>query len=95
LIQGLHSINAKFVNRIEETPGQRVWYNYWETCIKKESSYYARMLYVMMNPVKHGLVQNPENYPFSSYKYFIENSKPEFQKIILSCADDAQVEDNY
>jgi putative transposase len=95
LIQGVHSISAKFINRIDGTSGQRVWYNYWDTCIKNETSYYARMRYVMMNPVKHGLVQNPEDYPFSSYKYFLENSEPEFQKMVLSCADDAQVADDY
>jgi putative transposase len=95
LIQGVHSINAKFVNRVDETPGRRVWYNYWDTCIKTEKSYYARFNYVIINPVKHGLVQKPEDYLFSSYKYFIENSEPEFQKMILSCTDDAQVEDEY
>ncbi|MBM3179217.1 MAG: hypothetical protein FJZ86_02570 [Chloroflexi bacterium] len=95
LIQGVHSINAKFINRIDETPGRRVWYNYWDTCIKNETSYYARMLYVMINPLKHGLVQNPEDYPFSSCKYFLENSEPEFQKMVFSCTEDAQVEDDY
>ena len=95
LIQGVHSINAKFVNRVDETPGRRVWYNYWDTCIKTEKSYYARLNYVIINPVKHGLVQKPEDYLFSSYKYFIENSEPEFQKMVLSCTDDAQVEDEY
>lgn len=95
LIQGVHSINAKFVNRIDGIPGRKVWYNYWDSCIQTEASYNARMRYVMMNPVKHGLVQNPEDYPFSSYKYFVENSEAEFQQIILSCADDAQVEDDY
>ena len=53
------------------------------------------MHYVMMNPVKHGLVQNPEDYPFSSYKFFLENSEPEFQKMVLSSTDDAQMEDEY
>ncbi len=95
LIQGIHSISAKFVNQIDGTPGRRVWYNYWDTCIQTEQSYYARLNYVIRNPVKHGLVQNPEDYPFSSYKYFIENSEAEFQKIVFSCADDAQVEDDY
>jgi hypothetical protein len=53
------------------------------------------MRYIMMNPVKHGLVQNAEDYPFSSYRYFLENSEPEFQKMVLACTADAQVEDNY
>jgi REP-associated tyrosine transposase len=95
LIQGVHSINAKFVNRIDGTPGRKVWYNYWDSCIQSERSYYARMRYIMMNPVKHGLVQNAEDYPFSSYRYFLENSEPEFQKMVLACTADAQVEDNY
>jgi hypothetical protein len=25
-----------------------------------------------MNPVKHGLIDDPMNYPFCSYKWFIE-----------------------
>lgn len=95
LIQGVHSINAKFVNGIDGTPGRKVWYNYWDSCIQSEASYYARMRYVMMNPVKHGLVQRPEDYPFSSYKYFLENSEPDFQKAVLGCPDDLQIEDNY
>jgi putative transposase len=95
LIQGVHSINAKFVNQIDQMPGRRIWYNYWDTCITSETSYYARMLYVIMNPVKHGLARNPEDYPFSSYKYFLENSEPKFQKMVLSCVDDAQMVDDY
>ena len=80
LIQGVHSISAKFVNRVDRTPGRKVWYNYWDSCIQSEASYYARMRYVLMNPVKHELVQNPEDYPFSSYKYFLENSESDFRK---------------
>jgi REP-associated tyrosine transposase len=95
LIQGVHSITAKFVNRMDGTPGRKVWYNYWDSCIQSEASYYARMWYVMMNPVKHGLVQRPEDYPFSSHKYFLENSESDFRKVILSCTEEIQIEDNY
>jgi putative transposase len=95
LIQGVHSINAKFVNRLDGAPGRKVWYNYWDTCIQSESSYYARMRYIMMNPVKHGLVQKPEDYPFSSYKYFVENSEPDFRKAVFSSTDEVQIDDNF
>jgi hypothetical protein len=53
------------------------------------------MRYVMMNPVKHELVQNPEDYPFSSYKYFLDSSALDFRKAILSCTEEVQIEDNY
>lgn len=93
LIQGVHSINAKFVNRADGTPGRKVWYNYWDSCIQNEASYLARMRYVMINPVKHGLVQNPEDYLFSSYKYFLEDSEPEFRQRVLATGDDVQMEE--
>ncbi len=95
LIQGVHSISAKFVNQMDATPGRRVWHNYWDTCIRSETSYYARLQYVMMNPVKHGLVQNPEDYQFSSYKYFLESSESELQGKVLSCYGDAQIADDF
>ena len=95
LIQGVHSINAKFVNRMDGTSGRKVWYNYWDSCIQSESSYYARMRYVLMNPVKHGLVQDPEDYPYSSYKYFLKNANLEFRKAVLSCIVEVPIEDNY
>jgi putative transposase len=92
LIQGVHSINAKFVNRVDGTPGRKVWYNYWDSCIQSEASYLARMRYVMMNSVKHGLVQDPEQYLFSSYKYFIGSSDPELRNRVWSSSNDVQVD---
>jgi putative transposase len=92
LIQGIHSINAKFVNRMDGTPGRKVWYNYWDSCIQTEDSYFARMRYVMINQVKHGLVQNAEEYLFSSYKYFIENTEAEFRSRVLASSDAVKVE---
>lgn len=92
LIQGVHSINAKYVNRIDGIAGRKVWYNYWDSCIHTEASYLARMRYVMMNSVKHELVQNAEEYPFSSYRYFMESSEPDFQKKVFASDDDVKVQ---
>jgi putative transposase len=95
LVQGIHSINAKFVNRVDNAPRRRIWYNYWDTCLQTERSYYARMNYVILNPVKHGLVDNPEDYPFSSYRYFVENTEPDFRKMVFSQPiDDLQIDDD-
>ena len=93
LIQGVHSINAKFVNRKDGIAGRKVWYNYWDSCIQNEASYLSRLRYVTMNPLKHGLVQNAEEYPFSSYKYFMENSEPDFQKRVFASHENIKVEE--
>ena len=72
LVQQVHSITAIQINRWDDTPGRQVWQNYWDTCITYEKSYLARLRYVHENPVKHGLVDNAMNYPFCSYRWFIE-----------------------
>jgi len=66
LIQAAHSISSKYLNRLDNTPGRRVWYNYWDTCITNQMSYIARLHYVHTNAVKHGLVERPEDYQHCS-----------------------------
>jgi putative transposase len=83
-IQAVHSISAKFINRIDNFPGRRVWYNYWDSCITNETSYLARLHYVHMNPVKHGYVDNPEDYPFCSYSWFMISGDLDFQKRVFA-----------
>jgi putative transposase len=96
LIQAIHSINAKFVNRIDGTPGRKVWYNYWDSCIQSQRSYQARLNYVIMNPVKHELVQHPAEYWFSSYHWFYENAEPDFrQSVMAESVDGEQIVDDF
>lgn len=96
LIRQVHSKTAVELNKLDKTPGRKVWHNYWDTCITHETSYLARMHYVHINPVKHGLVQNPEEYPFCSYRWFLENSDDEFQKkVINQPIDRIEIEDDF
>ncbi len=83
LMQAVHSISAIEVNKIDSQSGRKVWYNYWDTCINNEESYLARLRYVHMNPVKHGIVENAEDYPFCSYRWFIETADPDFVKRVF------------
>ncbi|MGC4017610.1 MAG: hypothetical protein QM755_24305 [Luteolibacter sp.] len=52
----LHRQTATWLNRLDNTPGRKVWHNYRESSLTFENSYYARLHYVMNNPVHHGLV---------------------------------------
>ena len=49
--------------------GERgVWQRrYWEHTIRDERDYAAHMDYVHFNPVKHGLVANVGDWPYSSF----------------------------
>ncbi|MEX0365024.1 MAG: transposase [Ruegeria sp.] len=39
---------------------------FWEHCIRDESDYRNHMAYCLGNPVKHGLVDRPSEWPYSS-----------------------------
>ncbi len=84
LIRQFHSKSAIELNRLDKTLGRKVWHNYWDTCITHETSYYARLHYVHLNSVKHGLVENTEDYPFCSYRWFLEKSDESFLDIVMS-----------
>jgi putative transposase len=84
LIRPLHSMTAKKFNCLDGTKGRKVWQNYWDTCLRSERSYHSRMKYVMLNPVKHGLVAEPKEYPFSSYTWFVNSVDEALVEKVLS-----------
>lgn len=66
----LHTESASDLNAMEHTVGRRVWFNYWETKITFEKSYFTRLNYVHQNPVKHGLVKVANQYRWCSAGWF-------------------------
>ena len=77
-LKTLHGRSARKVNQIEGTPGRRVWMNYWDTRITYQNSFLARLRYVNQNPVKHGLVEQAEDYRWCSEAWFVENAPMSF-----------------
>jgi putative transposase len=84
LIRPLHSKTARKFNSLDNRKGRKVWQNYWDTCLTSERSYLSRMKYVMLNPVKHGLVADPTEYPFSSYTWFVNSMENALVERVLS-----------
>jgi putative transposase len=66
LIQRMHSQFSLALNLKQGKPGRKVWHQYWDTCLTLSASYYARLNYVINNPVHHGLVSVAANYPYCS-----------------------------
>jgi len=50
--------------------GERgIWQRrFWEHTIRDEADFTRHVDYVHFNPVKHGLVSNPKDWPFSSFR---------------------------
>ena len=74
-IASYHKFTSRKWNEEENNPGHKVWWNYWDTCIRSEKDYYNRLQYIFWNPVKHGLTENAEDYAFSSYRNYLEQQR--------------------
>ena len=78
----LHSQTAKAINRLDTTPGRRVWYQYFDTRITYQRSYLARLKYVHQNPVHHGIVRNASEYRWCSACWFEQTANSAFRKTV-------------
>ena len=76
LIQAIHSTSAISINKTDKQPGRKVWYDYWDECIRDQEDFNTKLNYIHLNPIKHGYVDDPTKYRFSSYhSYFTEKGE--------------------
>ncbi len=80
----LHASTATEMNRLDATPGRKVWFQYWESRITFQRSYFARLNYVHQNPVRHGVVAVASAYPWCSAGWFESRGDGAFVKMVGS-----------
>ncbi|HTL52298.1 MAG TPA: transposase [Planctomycetota bacterium] len=96
LISKLHMRTAKEINRQDETPGRKVWYQYWDSQITYERSYWARLNYVHQNAVHHGIAGLAENYRWCSAAWFSRVADRAFYKTVSEFkTDQLEIEDEF
>jgi len=81
-------LSAKAVNSMDGIAGRRVWYQYWDTRIRYEKSYLARLNYVNQNAVKHGLVSVASEYRWCSASGFATDFGASFARMVSTFAID-------
>lgn len=84
MIQRLHSQTGREINRLDAAPGRRIWFQYWDTCLTYEKSYYARLNYVHQNPVRHGVAAVEDQYPWCSAGWFQKEAEASFRRKVES-----------
>jgi putative transposase len=84
LISQLHRLTAIELNKLDQTPQRKVWYQYWDSKITIQTSYLARLNYVHQNPVKHGLVSKASHYPWCSASEFEMKADHSFVKSVYN-----------
>jgi putative transposase len=96
LLSMLHSKTAGWVNRLDGTPGRKVWHNFWETRLTHPRSYFARLNYVHQNPVRHRLVSVANQYPWCSARWFEQTAPAATVKTIYQFKTERlQILDDY
>jgi putative transposase len=83
-IKHFHAASARAINQTQGAKGRQVWYQYWDTRLTFQNSYYSRLKYVHNNPVKHGLVKCAKDYNWCSAYWFEANADPVFYKTVES-----------
>jgi putative transposase len=83
VFQRVHGKSSFEINRIDGIRRRKVWYNYWDECVRDERDYYNKLNYIHLNPVKHGYVENAEDYEFSSYPVYLEANGEEWINDVL------------
>ncbi len=67
MLQKLHSVATKEMNRLDGTPGRtRLWQNFRDTHLTYQRSYLARLSYVHQNAVHHRLVRDAAEWRWCS-----------------------------
>jgi putative transposase len=93
IINKIHTLSSQFICS-ELNAEKPIWWNYWDYCPRNERDYYIRLNYLYNNPIKHGLVTNLLDYPYSSFhlslkqygrKYLIKQFReyPEYKNLQL------------
>lgn len=80
LVRRLHNRSAEWLNQFENTPGRKVWHNFWDTRLTFHNSYLARLQYGHQNAVKHQLVTKASLYPWCSAAWPERTATPSLLK---------------
>jgi len=70
MLSVLHVKTAEWLNQEDASPKRRVWFNFWDTKLTHQQSYFARLNYVHQNAVRHKLVPVACQYPWCSAAWF-------------------------
>jgi putative transposase len=96
MLRTLHARLSGWVNKLDAAPGRKVWFQYRETLLTFEKSWYTRLNYVHQNAVHHGLVPVANQYPWCSAGWFERSTDPAMLKTIYGFkTDKVSVEDEF
>lgn len=73
-MNNLHANSARLINKLGHCAGRKIWFNYWDHCIRNEREFFYTLNYIHLNPLKHGLIDDIRqlpDFPYSSLPAYI------------------------
>jgi putative transposase len=80
-IAKLHKDSAAQINGEDGTIGRQVWYEHWDTSLWTQGDLWSRINYVHHNPVNHGYVTDPADWPWSSFRDLLDGWDDEERRL--------------
>jgi len=80
-IRKLHKDTSRKINKLDNSFGRKIWYQYWDHCIRDEEDFYKHFNYIHNNPIKHKKVKNLEElhkYKYSSFNTWVKKKGREW-----------------
>ena len=71
-VKTINGKSAFLLNGIDKARKRKIWFNYWDTCIRSEKDFWTRFNYIHHNSIKHRYAEKMEDYLFSSYNCWLE-----------------------
>jgi putative transposase len=69
-VQDVKWISARSLNRARHTAGPVWQHQFWDRFVRHGKEFRERLEYMHLNPVRKGFVQQPGDWPWSSYQNF-------------------------
>ena len=67
--------NLQQIGIARDSAPQQVWQNrFWEHLIRDERDFSMHLDYIHINPVQHGFVKSPRDWPHSSFQQWVDRS---------------------
>ncbi len=57
-IRKIHKDSSRKLNQLDNTPARKIWYQYYDRCIRNIPDFWKHFNYILKNPYKHGLVDS-------------------------------------
>ena len=71
-LQHLHGTTARVWNVADGLTGKRkIWYKYYDRAIRDDNHFFRALNYIHFNPVKHGYVDSPYDWPWTSVESYV------------------------